>query len=49
MREVGTAEFAVDVHLGMIYAIKGNKWEKMPITAEVSVERVEKGTPVIVL
>ena len=47
LKEVGTADYAVDVQLGIIYAIRGSKWEKMPVTAKVSTKGVEKGTPVM--
>ena len=47
LKEVGTRDYAVDVQFGVIYATKGNKWERMPISAEVSTEKVTKGTPVM--
>ena len=47
LEEVGTRDYAVDVQLGIIYAIKGNKWERMPVRAELSAIKVEKSTPVV--
>ena len=47
LKEVGTQDFAVDVKEGVIYAIKGDRWERMPIEAQVSTEEIKRGTPVI--
>ena len=44
---VGTRDFAVDVKLGIIYAIKGYKWERMTDKAEIKSESVQEGTPII--
>ena len=44
---VGTRDFAVDVKLGIMYAIKGYKWERMTEKAEIKSESVQEGTPVI--
>ena len=44
---VGTKDFAVDVKLGIRYAIKGYKWERMTEKAEIRSESVQEGTPVI--
>ena len=44
---VGTRDFAVDVKLGIMYAIKGYKWERMTEKAEIRSESVQEGTPVI--
>ena len=44
---VGTRDFAVDVKLGIIYAIKGYKWERMTEKAEISSESVQEGTPIM--
>ena len=45
---VGTTDFAVDVKLGIRYAIKGYKWERMTEKAEIRSESIQEGTPVIV-
>ena len=42
---VGTRDFAVDVKLGIMYAIKGYKWERMTEKAEIRSESVQEGTP----
>ena len=44
---VGTRDFAVDVKLGIIYAIKGYKWERMTEKAEIRSESVQEGTPIM--
>ena len=44
---VGTRDFAVDVKLAIIYAIKGYKWERMTEKAEIRSESVQEGTPII--
>ena len=44
---VGTRDFAIDVKLGIMYAIKGYKWERMTEKAEIRSESVQEGTPVI--
>ena len=44
---VGTRDFAVDVKLGIMYAIKGYKWERMTEKVEIRSESVQEGTPVI--
>ena len=44
---VGTRDFTVDVKLGIMYAIKGYKWERMTEKAEIRSESVQEGTPVI--
>ena len=44
---VGTRDFAVDVKLGIMYAIKGYKWERMTEKAEIRSESVQEGTPVM--
>ena len=44
---MGTRDFAVDVKLGMMYAIKGYKWERMIEKAEIRSESVQEGTPII--
>ena len=44
---VGTRDFAVDVKLGIIYAIKGYKWERMTEKAEIKSESVQEGTPIM--
>ena len=44
---VGTRDFAVDVKLGIMYAIKGCKWERMTEKAEIRSESVQEGTPIM--
>ena len=46
---VGTRDFTgtSDVKLGIMYAIKGYKWERMTEKAEIRSESVQEGTPVI--
>ena len=44
---VGTRDFVADVKLGIMYAIKGYKWERMTEKAEIRPESVQEGTPVI--
>ena len=44
---VGTRDFAVDVKLGIMYAIKGYKWERMTERAETRSESVQEGTPIM--
>ena len=47
LETVGTRDFAVDVKLGIIYAIKGYKWERMTEKAEIRSESVQAGTPIM--
>ena len=47
LQEVGTRDFAVDVKLGVMYAIKGYKWERMTQKAEIKLEDVQEGTPIM--
>ena len=47
LQEFGTRDYAVDTHIGVIYAIKGKKWDRLGPKAFVSKEPVNKGTPVI--
>ena len=47
LETVGTRDFAVDVKLGIMYAIKGYKWERMTEKAEIRSERVQEGTPIM--
>ena len=47
LNTVGTRDFAVDVKMGIMYAIKGYKWERMAEKAEIGSESVQEGTPVI--
>ena len=47
LNTVGTRDFTVDVKLGIMYAIKGYKWERMTEKAEIRSESVQEGTPVI--
>ena len=44
---VGTRDFTVNVKLGIMYAIKGYKWERMTEKADIRSESVQEGTPVI--
>ena len=44
---MGTRDFAVDVKLGIMYAIKGYKWERMTEKAEIRSESVQEGTPIM--
>ena len=45
--EFGTRDYAVDAKIGVIYAIKGKKWDRLGPKAFVSKEPVDKGTPVM--
>ena len=44
---MGTRDFAVDVKLGILYAIKGYNWERMTEKAEIRSESVQEGTPIM--
>ena len=46
LEALGTRDFAVDVKLGIMYAIKGYKWERMTEKAEIKSESVQEGTPI---
>ena len=43
----GTRDYAVDAKIGVIYAIKGKRWDRLGPKAFVSKEPVGKGTPVM--
>ena len=43
--EFGTRDYAVDAKIGVIYAIKGKRWDRLGPKAFVSREPVDKGTP----
>ena len=45
--EFGTRDYAVDAKIGVIYAIKGKRWDRLGPKAFVSKEPVDKGTPVM--
>ena len=45
--EFGTRDYAVDAKIGVIYAIKGKRWDRLGPKAFVSKEPVGKGTPVM--
>ena len=47
LETVGTRDFAVEVKLGIIYVIKGYKWERMTEKAEIRSESVQAGTPIM--
>ena len=47
LQEFGTREYAVDTNIGVIYAIKGKRWDRLGPKAFVSKEPVNKGTPVM--
>ena len=47
LETIGTRDFAVDVKLGIMYAIKGYKWERMTERAEIRSENVQEGTPIV--
>ena len=47
LQEVGPRDFAVDVRIGVMYAIRGYKWERMPLRAEIKSEDVQEGTPIM--
>ena len=47
LETVGTRDFTVDVKLGIMYAIKGYKWERMIEKAEIRSESVQRGTPIV--
>ena len=47
LQEFGTRDYAVDAKIGVIYAIKGKKWDRLGPKAFVSKEPVNKGTPVM--
>ena len=47
LQEFGTKDYAVDANIGVIYAIKGKRWERLGPKAFVSKEPTNKGTPVM--
>ena len=47
LQEFGTRDYAVDAKIGVIYAIKGKRWDRLGPKAFVSKEPVNKGTPVM--
>ena len=47
LQEFGTRDYAVDARIGVIYAIKGKRWDRLGPKAFVSKEPVNKGTPVM--
>ena len=47
LQEFGTRDYAVDANIGVIYAIKGKRWNRLGPKAFVSKEPVNKGTPVM--
>ena len=47
LQEFGTKDYAVDAKIGVIYAIKGKRWDRLGPKAFVSKEPVNKGTPVM--
>ena len=47
LQEFGTRDYAVDARIGVIYAIKGKRWDRLGPKAFVSEEPVNKGTPVM--
>ena len=47
LQEFGTRDYAVDARIGVIYAIKGERWDRLGPKAFVSEEPVNKGTPVM--
>ena len=47
LEAIGTRDFPVDVKLGIMYAIKGYKWERMTKRAEIGSESVQEGTPIM--
>ena len=47
LQEFGTRDYAVDAKIGVIYAIKGKRWDRLGSKAFVSKEPVNKGTPVM--
>ena len=47
LQEFGTRDYAVDAKIGVIYAIKGKRWDRLGPKAFVSKEPVGKGTPVM--
>ena len=47
LQEFGTRDYAVDARIGVIYAIKGKRWDRLGPKAFVSKEPVGKGTPVM--
>ena len=46
-KEIGVQDFAVDVKLGVIYAIRGSKWERMTLKADMNAEKVPGSTPIV--
>ena len=46
-QEFGTINYAVEVVNGIIYAIKGSKWDPIPKETMVGTEDTTKGTPMI--
>ena len=47
LQEFGTRDYAVDAKIGVIYVIKGKRWDRLGPKAFVSKEPVNKGTPVM--
>ena len=47
LQEFGTRDYAVDARIGVIYAIKGKRWDRLGPKAFVSKEPVNKRTPVM--
>ena len=47
LQEFGTRDYAVDARIGVIYAIKRKRWDRLGPKAFVSEEPVNKGTPVM--
>ena len=47
LQEFGTRDYAVDAKIGVIYAIKGKRWDRLGPKAFVSKEPINKGTPVM--
>ena len=47
LQEFGTRDYAVDARIGVIYAIKGERWDRLGPKAFVSKEPVNKETPVM--
>ena len=47
LQEFGTRDYAIDARIGVIYAIKGERWDRLGPKAFVSEEPVNKGTPVM--
>ena len=47
LQEFGSRDYAVDTSIGVIYAIKGKRWDRLGPKAFVSKEPTGKGTPVM--